>query len=284
MACCPGDVTIEIYLSIDYSALTIATVCFFSLVATECSCERVTTATASDLIEDFCQEPKYAVPPDLTQFTVEPQSGVHSKGSRVVLYCNVSANDEPGFNEPKVFTWRHNGEVVAVSSAYNISSTPDFSALTITNFSAASQGEYYCHLENGNYSLVSRVANLQLPVQPDGDTWIDEAYSPQPNNSEIKLRVQNGSSAILECHLDTTSVYVHWTRDKKFLDFSSDVKSHYLLRNRSLLVRDIAGEDREYMCIISLAGRQKLRSFHISVEKGIIAEQFILACVSSKKQ
>ena len=241
-----------------------------SLVSTECICARVTTNdSASRLIRQFCQEPKYAVPSELPRFSAEPQSGAHSKGSRVVLYCNISANNKPGFSEPTFFTWRHNGEVVAKSSAYSLSSKPGYSSLTISSFSAASQGEYYCRVENGNYSLVSRIADLQL--QPEEDTWIDEAYPPQPTNSEIQLRVQNGHSIILECHLNTNSVYeIHWTLNKKSLEFTPDVKNHYILQNSSLLVRDITGEDRDYMCIISLPGVEKSRSFHLSVEKGIL--------------
>ena len=237
----------------------------------ECHCEHVTGA-ASDLKKQFCQEPKYAVAPELSRFTAQPQNGLHSSGSSVVLYCNASTNQP----KPEII-WSHNGEVLAEGSSYYSISKPTSgsSVLTIPSFSAALQGEYYCRVENGNYSLVSTTASLQL--QPEKGTWIDEAYPPQPTSSEINLQVQQGNSAILECHLSTNdfSNSVHWVGDKKYLDFSKDVKGHYQLPNGSLLVRNLfrtSGENDfvEYMCIISLVDIETRRNFNISLDRGTV--------------
>ena len=107
--------------------------------------------------------------------------------------------------------------------------------------------------------------------------WIDRAYPPQPNSDKIELQVTNGSSAILECHPNTTEPVIprpSWLRNNTYLDLTS-TKNHYLLPDGSLLVRDLSfppgSGEWQYKCIISLP-TERTRDFVLSLNQGTSTE------------
>ena len=127
----------------------------------ECECGTIGPVTNA-IKQDFCKDPQYHVPPVLSQFTMEPQSGVYSglEHKSIQLHCNISTEYR---TISLSFVWEHNGTVVNNSAPYNISTGTASSTLQIDKFSLDSQGDYHCRAEDGNYTLVSRTANLQLP-------------------------------------------------------------------------------------------------------------------------
>ena len=113
--------------------------------------------------------------------------------------------------------------------------------------------------------------STSLPAAFHG--WVDRAYPPQPTSDKIELQLTNGSSAILECHPNTTEPVVpwpSWLRNNTYLDLTS-TKNHYLLPDGSLLVRNLSfppgSEEWQYKCILSLP-TERTRDFVLSLNQG----------------
>ena len=113
--------------------------------------------------------------------------------------------------------------------------------------------------------------STSLPAAFHG--WVDRAYPPQPTSDKIELQMTNGSSAILECHPNTTEPVVprpSWLRNNTYLDLTS-TKNHYLLPDGSLLVRNLSfppgSEEWQYKCILSLP-TERTRDFVLSLNQG----------------
>lgn len=82
-------------------------------------------------------------------------------GVKITLSCNLSYVSNP--DPPFTVTWEHNGTSVETSDPTKTGTATYFSTFTIEGFTESTQGDYVCRANNGNYSVVSPVATLQLP-------------------------------------------------------------------------------------------------------------------------
>ncbi len=122
---------------------------------------------AKALKDELCSDTdlQYVVPSNFVHFTVEPQSGVYQESkyesNPIFLHCNVTGVSGPTQHE---FVWEHNDTVVTAGSTFTvIGDGQTHSSLKISGFSQDTQGEYLCRVKNGNFTLVSRVARLEIP-------------------------------------------------------------------------------------------------------------------------
>ena len=128
----------------------------FSLA--ECSCNP-TTITDTTLMQ-FCAEPNYRVNSmRAPQFTAQPQSSVYHMGDSVHLDCNITT--VPGYAGK--FLWEFNGTLVSNDSLHTVIQKPMASRLLLPRFSEQVQGEYRCRVKDGNNTLLSRTAMVELP-------------------------------------------------------------------------------------------------------------------------
>ena len=94
------------------------------------------------------------------QFIAQPKSSVYHTSDSVHLDCSITS--VPGYAGK--FLWEHNGTVVSNDSLHAVIQTgPTGSGLLLPRFSKQVQGEYRCRVKDGNYSLLSQTAMLELP-------------------------------------------------------------------------------------------------------------------------
>ena len=133
--------------------------CFFFA---ECSCNP--TTITQPLLDQFRAEPKYKVNSmRAPQFIAQPKSGVYHTSDSVHLDCNITS--VPGYAGK--FLWEYNGTVVNGDSLHTVIQTgPTTSRLLLPRFSKQVQGEYRCRVMDGNYTVLSQTAMLELPGEP----------------------------------------------------------------------------------------------------------------------
>lgn len=129
--------------------------CAGCFCAGDCQCRKI--ADATQLFREFSMNS--SVSSVNYKFTVHPQGGTYVTGMEVTLSCNITFNDTLGQPAPVSITWEHNGTRVNTGTT----SSTLYSRLIIAQFSVSSQGDYICRANNGNYTIVSRTATLQLP-------------------------------------------------------------------------------------------------------------------------
>ena len=142
--------------------MTLARCFFCCFYFAECSCNP--TRITQPLLDQFCAEPKYKVNSmRAPQFIAQPKSGVYHTSDSVHLDCNITS--VPGYTGK--FLWEHNGTVVNSDSLHTVIQTgPTSSRLLLPRFSKQVQGEYRCRVMDGNYTLLSQTAMLELPGEP----------------------------------------------------------------------------------------------------------------------
>ena len=94
------------------------------------------------------------------QLSAYPHSSTFLEGVRVTLSCNISNASNP------MVTWEHNGTSPTkfeLNGHYIQQDDVYQSTLTIPEFSARDQGDYVCRVGEGNSTVVSPTATLQLP-------------------------------------------------------------------------------------------------------------------------
>ena len=139
--------------------------------AESCQCRMLYDEEVQGYYKEFsASEPVRSANTPQPQFTVYPLGGTFVHGVKVTLFCNVSYNT-PDQAAPFTVMWEHNGTTVDPSSGLVQSGTAVkqagsavyYSTLTISRFTESAQGDYVCRVGDGNYTIVSPVATLQLP-------------------------------------------------------------------------------------------------------------------------
>lgn len=129
-----------------------------------CQCERLSDKTSNMYRQKFtASEPESTTSTHQPQFLSYPKGGTYAYGVKITLSCNISYVSIPKQDPPFTVTWEHNGTAVDMSNTTMAGPAVYFSTFTIEHFTESTQGDYVCRANNGNYSVVSPVATLQLP-------------------------------------------------------------------------------------------------------------------------
>ena len=119
---------------------------------------------ATSYLQTFtASEPQSTTSTHQPQFLSYPKGGTFAYGVKITLSCNISYVSIKHQDPPFTVTWEHNGTAAERSDTTTTDTAVYLSTFTIEHFTESTQGDYVCRANNGNYSVVSPVATLQLP-------------------------------------------------------------------------------------------------------------------------